>query len=68
MIKLEDGNYYLVVKEIENDNDVYVYLTNAKDVNDFCIRKTDNSREVLKPLDNEEEYNKALKLFDDMQE
>ena len=68
MVKLEDGNYYLVVKEIENGDNVYVYLTNAKDVNDFCIRKTDSTMEVLNPLDNEDEYNKALKLFDDNQD
>ena len=68
MVKLEDGNYYLVVKEIENENNVYVYLTNAKDVNDFCIRKTDSAMEVLNPLDNEDEYNKALKLFEDSQD
>ena len=68
MVKLEDGNYYLVVKEIENGDNVYVYLTNAKDVNDFCIRKTDNTMEVLNPLDNEDEYNKALKLFEDSQD
>ena len=68
MVKLEDGNYYLVVKEIENGENVYVYLTNAKDVNDFCIRKTNSAREMLNPLDNEEEYNKALKLFDDNQD
>ena len=68
MIKLEDGNYYLIVKEIQNDNDIYVYLTNAKDVNDFCIRKTNIEKEILSPLDNEEEYNKALKLFGNSQE
>ena len=68
MIKLEDGNYYLIVKEIKENDNTYVYLTNAKDVNDFCIRKTDDTKENLSPLDSEEEYNLALKLFNDSKE
>ena len=63
MIKLEDGLTYYSNKEIKKDNVIYVYLTNVKDVTDFCIRKTNESKEMLNPLDNEEEFNMALDLF-----
>ena len=65
MIELEDKKLYLITAEIENNNNIYIYLTNAKDVNDFCIRKTDNTKEILKPLENEEEYNLAMKLYNE---
>lgn len=63
MIKLEDGLTYYINKEIKKDNVIYVYLTNVKDVTDFCIRKTNESKEMLNPLDNEEEFDMALDLF-----
>lgn len=63
MIPLEDGNNYFITKEIKKDNVTYVYLTNVKDVTDFCIRKTDETQEKLYPLDNAEEFDIALKLF-----
>lgn len=63
MIPLEDGTKYFITKEIKKDNVIYVYLTNPKDVTDFCIRKTDESQEKLFPLDNEEEFEQALKLL-----
>lgn len=63
MITLEDGTNYFITKELTKDNIVYVYLTNTTDVTDFCIRKTDISKEVLHPLDSKEEFDLALKLF-----
>lgn len=63
MIKLEDGINYFITKEIVKDNVIYVYLTNIKDVTDFCIRKTDASKEMLNPLDSEEEFDMALDLY-----
>ena len=63
MITLEDGIKYFITKEIKKDNVIYVYLTNIKDVTDFCIRKTNESKEMLNPLDNEEEFDMALDLF-----
>lgn len=63
IIKLEDNINYYITKEITEDNVVYVYLTNVNDVTDFCIRKTDLSREMLNGLDNEDELNHALELF-----
>ena len=63
MITLEDGIKYFITKEIKKDNVIYVYLTNIKDVTDFCIRKTNESKEMLNPLDSEEEFDMALDLF-----
>ena len=64
MIKLEDGLKYYITKEIKNNNIIYVYLTNVLNVNDFCIRKTDDSKEELITLDDENEFNLALKLYE----
>ena len=54
---LEDGIDYAVLDEINN----YVYLANVSDPKDICIRK--DIGEELVGLDNEEEFNKALRLF-----
>ena len=63
MIELEDNIKYFITKEIQDGSVVYVYLTNVNDVNDFCIRKTDESREELKELDSVEEFKYALKVY-----
>ncbi len=63
VIKLEDNQDYLIIKKIKSENTTYVFLTNIKNVNDFCIRKTDESEENLIGLDSEEEFNKAMELF-----
>lgn len=60
-VKLEDGNDYIVVDKIDN----YVFLSNLKDSNDFCIRKEieENDTTYLVGLDNNEEYEKIVKLL-----
>ena len=63
MIELEDNIKYFITKEIQDGSVVYVYLTNVNDVNDFCIRKTNESREELKELDRAEEFKYALKVY-----
>ena len=63
MIELEDNIKYFITKEIQDGSVVYVYLTNVNDVNDFFIRKTNESREELKELDSEEEFKYALKVY-----
>ena len=64
-IKLEDGIEYMVLDEIDNDVNTYIYLANANDEDDFCIRKVDNSKnaELLVGLDSNSEFDKALLLF-----
>lgn len=61
VVKLEDGNDYIVVDKIDN----YVFLSNLKDSNDFCIRKEikENDTTYLVGLDNNEEYEKIVKLL-----
>jgi hypothetical protein len=61
VITLEDGNTYAVVEKIGS----YVYLSNIKDSNDFCVRKqiVKGDENFLEGLDNKEEVNQAMKLF-----
>lgn len=64
-ITLEDGIEYVIMDEIDNSGTVYVYLTNADDEKDFCIRKLDKSgeKEMLVGLDSDSEFDKALLLY-----
>lgn len=64
-IKLEDGLEYMVMDEIDEGKNTYVYLSNVEDPEDFCIRKVDNevNEELLVGLDSNEEFDKALMLF-----
>ena len=63
MITLEDGKRYYIVKEIEDSNTIYVYLTDMQDVANFCIRKKDDKKENLIGLKDETEYFKSLELY-----
>ena len=59
---LEDGLEYIVTDKIDN----YLYLNNINDYKDFCVRKEiiEDNEEYIIGLDNEEELEKALKLFE----
>ena len=61
VITLEDGNTYAVIEKIDS----YIYLSNIKDPNDFCVRKrvVKNDENFLEGLDNKEEVDQAMKLF-----
>lgn len=65
VIKLEDGNDYVVVDKINLQDKSYVFLTNVKDMEDFCVRKEieENEEVFLVGLDTELEYEEAMKLF-----
>lgn len=65
IITLEDGNNYMVTEELEINNIKYVYLTNEKNISDFCIRKINyiNNDEYLVALDSREEFMMALNEF-----
>ena len=55
-----------LIDKIENGNVSYVYLANEEDENDFFIRKEiieEDETRYLISLDNEEEFDKALQLF-----
>lgn len=69
VIKLEDGNDYVVIDKIKVEDKAYVYLTNVKDLEDFCIRKEttkvliDETEEKYLEGLTEEEFAEAIKLF-----
>ena len=65
VIKLEDGNDYVVVDKIDLQGKSYVFLTNVKDMEDFCVRKEieENEEIFLVGLETELEYEEAMKLF-----
>ncbi len=54
-------NVYLVLNEINYNNNHYIYLCNEDDDNDMMIRKVINGK--LEVLDNEEEVRNVLKLL-----
>lgn len=59
-----ENKKYMVLNEITDNGETYFYLTNIKNPKDFLIQKVDkNDKDYLVNLDNEEEFNKALDLF-----
>ena len=62
-IILEDNIEYIITDTINN----YLYLNNINDTKDFCIRKRiyEDNESYIAGLDNEEEYYKAIKLFEE---
>lgn len=62
---LENNKEYLILNKIKNGSDKYIYLVNTEDPKDFCIRKSlvNSEKEVLIGLKDEEEFRKALLLF-----
>ena len=62
---LIDNIKYEIVMEKTLNNKTYLYLTNINDDKDMLIRKyTHDSKEILKPLDNDKEFEEAMKLID----
>ena len=59
-----DNKKYMVLNEIEDNGETYLFLTNVKNPKEFLIQKVDkNDNEYLVNLDDEEEFNRALSLF-----
>ncbi len=55
-----DDNNYILFSKIGR----YLYLSNEKNPRDIMIRKEDsNDPDLLLPLDDDNEFNKALELF-----
>lgn len=65
VILLEDNENYAVIDKIPSEKGTYVYLTNIKDTEDFCIRKEIEREEkfFLVGLENEEEVDYAMNLL-----
>lgn len=64
-VTLEDGLDYIIVEDIKEQNYEYLFLVKEDDEKKFLIRKVivENNKELLSPLDNEEEFEYALSLF-----
>ena len=59
-----ENKKYMVLNEIVDNGDTYLYLNNIKNPKDFIIQKVDkNDESYLVNLDNDEEFNRALNLF-----
>ena len=56
-----DDKDYIIINEIDYENNHYVYLVNEKDEKDIMIKKYNN--EILEPLSSKEEVNKLLSLL-----
>ena len=65
VVVLEDSKEYVVIDEITENNNTYIYLTNLQDEKDFCVRKVINegSEKHLIGLSNNEEFDQALLYF-----
>lgn len=66
IVTLEDMLQYAVIDEITKEGNTYIYLTNISDEKDFCIRKLkeENDIKILVGLDDDNEFDLALKYFE----
>ena len=59
-----ENKKYMVLNEISDNDETYVFLANIKNPKEFIIQKVDkNDNDYLINLDNDDEYDRALKLF-----
>ncbi|MBE6147023.1 MAG: hypothetical protein E7168_01665 [Firmicutes bacterium] len=65
ILELENHEQYAVIDKIPAEDGNYIYLSNIKDTNDFCVRKEIKKEEefFLVGLKDEEEVDNALTLF-----
>ncbi len=61
VIKLENGQDYVIVSKKKHNDIEYLYLSGKNEEEDICIRKLVGDNIV--PLDNEDELTEAIKLF-----
>ncbi len=62
-VKLEDNKYYLIVDEIKIEGINYIYLSEEDNPSDICVRKEINNGKDISGLDNQEEFDKAMKAY-----
>ena len=62
-----DGVEYTEISRLDNDGNIYVFLSNLGNPKDFGIRKLikENDEDYLVELDNKEEFIKIFKLFNE---
>ena len=64
-----DNKKYMILNEISDNGDTFLYLVNIINPKDFLIQKVDkNDKDFLINLDNEEEFDRALNLFNKKKE
>ena len=65
VITLEDNIEYTEIDRIEDNNNIYVVLSDLENPENFCIRKliNENNDEFIVGLDSKEEFDKVLKIF-----
>lgn len=64
-VLIDNIKYEIVMEKTLNDK-TYLYLTNVNDDKDMLIRKyTHDNKEILKTLDNDKEFEEAMKLIED---
>ena len=63
-----DGKEYMLIDQVTQKENTYLYLSNVEEGNDFIIRKLnpENEEEMI-PLENEEEVQKAILLITNKQ-
>ena len=64
-VVLEDNIEYIVIDKIKEGKVAYIYLVDSRNKDDLVIRKEilEDGNTYLVGLDNEEELEKALKLY-----
>jgi len=64
VVKLE-GIEYMVIKELIIDGVTYIHLAQVESPEEICIRKIQiiDGDEMIVGLDNKEEFDKALEVF-----
>ena len=65
VITLEDNIEYTEIDKIEYNNNIYVFLSNLENPEDFCIRKliNKNNEEYIIGLESQQEFDEVLSLF-----
>ncbi len=63
-----DGKEYMLLDQVTQKENTYLYLSNVEEGNDFIIRKLnpENIEEMI-PLENEEEVKRAILLITNKQ-
>ena len=70
-IILEDNKEYLIIDKIKDNDNFYIYLMNKFDETDLVVRKeiiNEDDEHFLVGLKDEDEVEKALRLFLDKNE
>ena len=63
VIKIDSKDYF-IMREVEHDDVIYLFLSNKEDANDMMIRKVKKDNEdLVLPLDSDKEFELACGLL-----